>query len=31
MYQIYGMLGLMVFFWSVAIWASIADEPVKNR
>ncbi len=23
MYQIYGMLGLMVLFWGVAIWASI--------
>lgn len=31
MYQIYGMLGLMVFFWGVAIWASIADEQLNNR
>lgn len=31
MYQVYGMLGLMVFFWGVAIWASITDEQLKNR
>jgi len=26
MYQIYSMLGLMVFVWSVAIWASLPED-----
>ena len=26
MYQIYGLLGLMVFMWGIAIWASFPDE-----
>jgi hypothetical protein len=26
MYQIYGLLGLMVFMWGVAIWASFPEE-----
>jgi hypothetical protein len=26
MYQIYAMLGLMLFAWGVAIWASLREE-----
>jgi len=26
MYQIYSLLGLMVIFWGVAIWASLPGD-----
>ena len=31
MYQIYSILGLMVFLWAVAIWASFPEEQKENR
>ena len=26
MYQIYGLLGIMVLLWGITIWASIPEE-----
>ena len=31
MYQIYSMVGLMVFVWAVAIWASFPEEQEDSR
>jgi hypothetical protein len=31
MYQIYSILGLMVFTWGVAIWASFPQEQENTR
>jgi len=28
MYQIYSLLGLMVFMWGVTIWASLPEEQI---
>lgn len=31
MYQIYSMLGILVFVWAVAIWASFPEEREDSR
>jgi hypothetical protein len=31
MYQIYSLIGLTVFLWSVAIWASLPEEQEDVR
>lgn len=31
MYQIYGLVGIIVLLWSIAIWASIPEEEADRR
>lgn len=31
MYQIYSMIGLLVIFWSIAIWATFPEEQEETR